>query len=1432
MHNLEESDYSDIANEIIQNYEKSQINNKFYKNRETFKNSKKNLNQQKIKMSSIYHSEFSENSFFEKKTFSNSSAHAENRKYESSEGKSIDNKEKNNYKNTYKGKYKDKDINKQRKKQHEIMKEKETYYNYHNDDDDDDNDNNDDDKDNSDSDDDKDNDSYDSLVEDFYGESLRRRDHEKSERTNESDNENIYEESSSFPKKYNEKKILMKKKIVQKNKEFFKKNLNKPLMPLLKKQNRPNQLTAQNVLRNKMKGGKPPPPKLIQVKHKQEWNSCQTDMNKYKLTKEELEEKRKSLRSKNIEIARIECRNKLKQSSGKRKSDTVRIEDISKSERNSQWNTKNELENKYNVIIKKNKEMFTRGNKKQNPIMKNERKQSQQIKEVTLQRGTEKGKRYVYKNEREKENETESENENENESKYKYKYKYDIKKEREKGKGKKKDGIRKLRRNNSNVHLETVDAITTNRKRLTNIQENNREKPNRIKKREKKYGLNKEQDVFEDTSETVINISCSGSDFSEYENSDRTEESEKEEEETDRDIYSSEEHMYNSIILQKKQNVLKNNLRKTKKRALSKLKRNNIGVDMQIKENPYFFKNEENTTYTEDEDSFSDELTIDNNFTEHLKTFNENLSIDIDITNLKMQLDVSPLKKQEFNEREYFPNITQLNVNDFYEHSDFDNSFQYYYNSEQEWEELFSSDYSAAMEKIGCFNEQDHILKFQKNKLETLKNIKKIIKGVKHLEEEKEEGETNKMGQKKETKEEKTSEKEKEKEKEKEQEKEKETEWKQEKVQNENERYSIINRDVSNGEKGILENDMEIRDLEKQKIFPLIDLLFKEDEDDYKNEYENDYKNGYENNYKNGYENDYKNGYKNKMKNEKRTEMEMYEEMSHMKTKSVGLFDKKKLKFVSEIENGILNRSDFETQKIETQSVSLKNIMQDNSSQDIESSPLEFSRRNEEFYYSSNNYSEAKTFPNFSSFSMIDIDKISRRNSFNEKESYTSAEISLEEEDMKYPEKSAKSVKNEKKEKKKKLDDEKIYKLDSVVEIQDMNDDGSFDFDDAYANDDEYVNNNDDNDFDFVSKEICKIPKEYNDKYVISNWSSHEKIKTDNDLRASSNTVESLSTLMKYLGTSNETSEKTSKKTSKKTSEGKKKKVVTNNERLTNESFFDGRSKESMNHLLNEMNEHIPKALYTKRNSWQDKDSSEGKDIGIDDIDIGIGEGKEKEKGQRKILKNWKNVDNGQNKGNTEEIKKDVKKGTNTNIVTNKKKSIKGISVKSKIVSDNRVSVVQDKTSTKKKNIEEIKENTTKGKNEKKATILNSKKYSTKITYRDKGNNSTKKKSQVLSNNNNSNNKNTFSRLKKNESPSKKDIASYKENRLINKKICNTSIDLDDVNNLSDDDRFIFDTYLNNENEEGQKGKEQKNENENLSEIINSQVKAFEQVFL
>lgn len=268
----------------------------------------------------------------------------------------------------------------------------------------------------------------------------------------------------------------------------------------------------------------------------------------------------------------------------------------------------------------------------------------------------------------------------------------------------------------------------------------------------------------------------------------------------------------------------------------------------------------------------------------------------------------------------------------------------------------------------------------------------------------------------------------------------------------------------------------------------------------------------------------------------------------------------------------------------------------------------------------------------------------------------------------------------------------------------------------------------------------------------------------------------------------------------------------------------------------------MPNALYTKQNSWQDKDISGDK---------GKGKGKEKEKeeekekekgkGQSKNPKYWENVDKGQNKGNTEEIKKDVKKVRNANIVTNRKKSIKGISVKSKAVSENRVSVVQDKTSTKKKNIEEIKENAAKRKNEKKATSLNSKKYSTKTTYGSRGDNSAKTKSQVLSNNNNNNdntnnsnykNKNVFSRLKKNESSSKKDIASHKENRLINQKICNTSIDLDDVNNLSDDDRFIFDTYLNNENEEGQRGKEQTSENENLSEIINSQVKAFEQVFL
>lgn len=72
------------------------------------------------------------------------------------------------------------------------------------------------------------------------------------------------------------------------------------------------------------------------------------------------------------------------------------------------------------------------------------------------------------------------------------------------------------------------------------------------------------------------------------------------------------------------------------------------------------------------------------------------------------------------------------------------------------------------------------------------------------------------------------------------------------------------------------------------------------------------------------------------------------------------------------------------------------------------------------------------------------------------------------------------------------------------------------------------------------------------------------------------------------------------------------------------------------------------------------------------------------------------------------------------------------------------------------------------------------------------------------------------------EKKDKEENCSNKENRLINQKIMNTSINFDDTQNLSDEDKFIFDSYLNEENIK----------KESLQEIISNQVRQFEQIFL
>ncbi|CAI7719710.1 conserved Plasmodium protein, unknown function [Plasmodium vivax] len=165
--------------------------------------------------------------------------------------------------------------------------------------------------------------SYDSLVEDFFENAIKNakrvkkeKQHGGSERNDrsaegeksEGEAKNALqrqsENSTVEEKKKDPRKVTIKKKAIQWNSEMLKKKLNKPLMPLLRRKKK-----SMHLLIKKKK--KSHPKMASQANHASEWNSYQNDLDKFKLTKEELEQKRNSLKSKNLDKVKVEYQQRL-----------------------------------------------------------------------------------------------------------------------------------------------------------------------------------------------------------------------------------------------------------------------------------------------------------------------------------------------------------------------------------------------------------------------------------------------------------------------------------------------------------------------------------------------------------------------------------------------------------------------------------------------------------------------------------------------------------------------------------------------------------------------------------------------------------------------------------------------------------------------------------------------------------------------------------------------------------------------------------------------------------------------------------------------------------------------------------------------------------------------------------------------------------------
>ncbi|EUD68090.1 hypothetical protein C922_01702 [Plasmodium inui San Antonio 1] len=182
--------------------------------------------------------------------------------------------------------------------------------------------------------------SYDSLVEDFFENAIKNAKKvrkkqkqergsgpsEPSERSGQSaEGEQVEAEAEEVPEdnafqrqneqnqveenKKDPSKMTIKKKLIQWTSQMLRRNLNKPRMPLMRRKKNSMHILTKKKKKNDAKGKNAK--MASQAKHTNEWNSYQNDLDKYKLTKEEMEQKRNSLKSKNLDKVKVEYHQKL-----------------------------------------------------------------------------------------------------------------------------------------------------------------------------------------------------------------------------------------------------------------------------------------------------------------------------------------------------------------------------------------------------------------------------------------------------------------------------------------------------------------------------------------------------------------------------------------------------------------------------------------------------------------------------------------------------------------------------------------------------------------------------------------------------------------------------------------------------------------------------------------------------------------------------------------------------------------------------------------------------------------------------------------------------------------------------------------------------------------------------------------------------------------
>ncbi|EWC85968.1 hypothetical protein PFNF54_05632 [Plasmodium falciparum NF54] len=618
--------------------------------------------------------------------------------------------------------------------------------------------------------------SYDSLVDDFYNKTINQNENKNDEEIINvnnfylSDNEKKEENTNIIndkmkPNNYIKKKKeqIIKKKVIQRNNEIFKRNYNRPLMPLLVKKKKKNFLSHKNRKDIHQKNNKI---NMKQIYHLNEWDSNQNDLAKYKLSKEELEQKKNNLKSKNIDKVKIEYQQKLQKMRENQKVGNKNItislkckQEKDEGNRNKELTNSlcsNKSQNNNVTILSEEKNKNKINNNNNNNILRKDKKLKQDETYQTL-------KRVEYTNTCEmKENFMKDAINNNKSCDNTYCYSDHT--------------------NNSNKHYHLNEYIEQNNINKSNTRSTNNNVKNYYNNKKttnpkndntphyyrnkintfKNFNKSCDDNISNHTYKDILDVHCNnfdmhgnnfdvhcnnfdihgnnfdvhgnnldihGNNLDIHGNNLDIHGNNLDIHGNNMDIHGNNLHVYGSN--NSSSYVTKKKLFHTYKNVSSYNKKKNTYIKELYKRSGDY----DNFSIHTDDTSYSDDHILDN-FTNTLKNYNENLYIDIENINVKMDTELFEKNVKKFQAKKYYPNIDLKMLDEFLSSSN-NNSVQSSVISDDEY--VLDSDYSEQIKKISIHgnyddcNEDDNIIRFKKNKLETFNYIKNIMQQLKHM---------------------------------------------------------------------------------------------------------------------------------------------------------------------------------------------------------------------------------------------------------------------------------------------------------------------------------------------------------------------------------------------------------------------------------------------------------------------------------------------------------------------------------------------------------------------------------------------------------------------------------------------------------------------------------------------------------------------------